>query len=53
MVGARPVEEIVYPVSEVASTYGASAGETTEDPEEAYADWPGEWVPTRLPWPVD
>ena len=53
MVGARPVEEIVYPVSEVAAKYGASAAKTTNDPDEAYADWPGEWIPVRLPWPVE
>ena len=23
----------------------------TDDPDEAYADWPGEYVPVRLPWP--
>jgi hypothetical protein len=22
-------------------------------PDEAYADWPGEYQPVRLPWPVD
>jgi hypothetical protein len=24
---------------------------TTDDPDEPYADWPGEYVPVRLPWP--
>jgi len=23
------------------------------DPVEAYADWPGEFTPARLPWPVE
>lgn len=22
-------------------------------PEEAYADWPGEYEPVRLPWPLE
>ena len=54
MIGARPqVEELLYPVSEVAAKYGASAAKDTPDPDEAYADWPGEFVPARLPWPAD
>jgi uncharacterized cupin superfamily protein len=52
MVGARPeVEELHYPESEVAAKHGASAAKTTDDPDEAYADWPGEYVPERVPWP--
>lgn len=51
-VGARPkVEELLYPVSEVAAKHGASAAKETAVPDEAYADWPGDYVPTRLPWP--
>ena len=54
MVGARPeAEELHYPVSEVAAKYGASAAKETPNPDEAYADWPGEFVPVRLPWPVE
>lgn len=54
MLGARPeVETLHYPVSEVAAKYGASAASETSDPDEAYADWPGEYVPVRLPWPPD
>ena len=54
MVGLRPEEETLhYPVSELAARYGASAAKETYEPDEAYADWPGEWVPIRLPWPVD
>jgi uncharacterized cupin superfamily protein len=54
MIGGRPeVERLIYPVSEVAAKYGASASKDTESPEEAYADWPGDFTPTRLPWPVD
>jgi uncharacterized cupin superfamily protein len=53
MIGARPeVETIRYPVSEVAAKYGASVAEETGEPEEAYAEWPGEYLPVRLPWPV-
>jgi uncharacterized cupin superfamily protein len=53
MLGARPDEPILYPVSEVAAKYGASAAKETAEPDEAYADWPGEYVPVRLPWPPD
>ena len=52
MVGPRPeVEQLHYPRSDVAARYGASAAQETDDPDEAYADWPGEYVPVRLPWP--
>ncbi len=52
MLGARPeTEELSYPVSELAATFGASAEKDTSDPDEAYADWPGEYHPVRLPWP--
>ena len=54
MLGARPeVETLRYPVSEAAAHHGASATKDTEDPDEAYADWPGEYVPVRLPRPLD
>jgi uncharacterized cupin superfamily protein len=54
MIGARPeVERLLYPVSEVAAKYGASAVTETENPDEAYLDWPGEFLPTRLHWPVE
>ena len=53
MIGLRPeVETLRYPVSDLAAKYGASVAEETEDPETAYADWPGEYLPVRLPWPV-
>jgi quercetin dioxygenase-like cupin family protein len=51
MMGARPDEPLHYPVSAVAAKYGASVAKGTPNPEEAYADWPGEFVPVRLPWP--
>lgn len=51
MVGARPDEPLHYPVSEVAARHGASATRATSNPDEAYADWPGEFEPARVPWP--
>jgi uncharacterized cupin superfamily protein len=54
MLGARAeVETLHYPASEVAARYGASAATDTDDPGEAYADWPGDYEPLRLPWPPD
>ncbi len=53
MVGARPDHPIHYPASDVPARYGASTAETTGVPDEAYADWPGDYVPVRLPWPID
>ena len=52
MIGARPEqEELLYPVSEVAAKHGASVATETSSGDEAYADWPGEYAPTRVPWP--
>ena len=53
MIGRRPDVDLHYPVSELAAKYGASAAKDTDDPDEASADWPGEYEPVRLPWPVD
>jgi uncharacterized cupin superfamily protein len=53
MIGSRPDKEIRYPVSEVAAKYGASVASETNKPDEAYADWPGEYVPVRLTWPLE
>jgi uncharacterized cupin superfamily protein len=53
MIGARPDEPLHYPVSEIAAKHGASVAQETPNPDEAYADWPGEFVPVRLPWPVE
>ena len=54
MIGARPEGETLhYPVSEVAAKYGASAAKETDEPDEAYAGWPGEYVPVRLARPLD
>jgi uncharacterized cupin superfamily protein len=53
MLGARPeVEKLRYPVSELAARHGASVAKETDVADEAYADWPGEYGPVRLPWPV-
>jgi uncharacterized cupin superfamily protein len=50
MIGKRPDLDIRYPESEVAARYGASAAKETTEPSEAYADWPGEYLPVRLAW---
>lgn len=51
MIGARPDDPIRFPVSELAQRFSASAATETGDGEEAYADWPGEYEPARVPWP--
>ena len=54
MIGSRPeVETLRYPMSEIAAKFGASAAKETDEPNEAYADWPGEYLPVRLSWPLD
>ena len=51
MIGTRPEqEELLYPVSEVAARHGASAATETTSGDEAYADWPGDYEPARVPW---
>jgi uncharacterized cupin superfamily protein len=53
MIGARPeAEELHYPVSALAARHGASVAAPTDEPGEAYADWPGQWEPVRAPWPL-
>ncbi len=51
MIGARPDDPVRFPVSPVARQYGASAATETTSGDEAYAEWPGEYAPTRLVWP--
>lgn len=54
MIGARPeVEEVHYPVDELAQKYGASAVEPSDDPKEAYpaAGWSREYKQVKMPWP--
>jgi uncharacterized cupin superfamily protein len=53
MLGVRPDVDLLYPVSETAARYGASVPVETAEPDKAYADWPGEYAPVRLPWPFD
>jgi uncharacterized cupin superfamily protein len=51
MVGARNAGgELLYPVSAVAGRYGASVGEDTHDPRQAYAGWRRP-ERRRYPWP--
>jgi uncharacterized cupin superfamily protein len=54
MVGARgiPNRELVFPRSETAAKYNASASEYTTDRAVAYADWPP-LRPGRFPWPPE
>jgi len=54
MIGARSEDATIrYPVSELAARHGASARQETDNPREAYADWPGDFAPARVPWPVE
>jgi uncharacterized cupin superfamily protein len=53
MIGARPDVGLRYPVSEAAAKYGASVAKATDNPDEAYADWPDAYEPVRLPWPLE
>jgi hypothetical protein len=47
------VDECHYPVNEVAAKYDASVSETTDEPDEAYADWRSEpWQSVPSPWPL-
>ena len=56
MAGVRTEDErVLYPVSELATRYGASADEETPDPRQAYArfEWPQPGRPdywASLPW---
>ncbi len=52
MVGARNAgSELIYPASQTAATYGASAANDTTDPAEAYAGWTRP-QPRHYPWPA-
>jgi uncharacterized cupin superfamily protein len=52
MVGARNVgHDLVFPVSEAAGRYGASATHDTTDPREAYASLKAPPRPGRFRWP--
>ena len=52
MIGTRPDDPISFPVSEIAGKYGASVATETSSGNAAYADWPGDYEPVRLPWPT-
>jgi uncharacterized cupin superfamily protein len=53
MIGSRRKDEPHYPVSEIAAKYGASVARTTDEQDEAYADWRDEqWEPAANPWPL-
>ena len=53
MVGARREGKTLhYPADDPAAKYGASAPEDTNDPREAYRDWPSEFTPVRGDWPA-
>ena len=54
MIGSRRKDQAHYPVNETAAKYGASVSSPTDDPAEAYADWPRElWRASENPWPLD
>jgi len=52
MIGTRPDDPIRFPVGDLAGGYGASVTAETGSGDAAYADWPGEYEPIRLPWPT-
>jgi hypothetical protein len=53
MLGALPeVETLLYPVSEAAAKYRASVAKETVKPDDAYADWPGEFQRCACPGPA-
>ncbi len=53
MIGSRRENQAHYPVNEFAAKYDASAAVTTDEPEEAYADWRQEpWREVPNPWPL-
>ena len=53
MIGARPDDAVVYPVSEVAARHGASVARETRSPAEAYVGLPDSvpGLPEGLPVP--
>lgn len=53
MVGARGDYDIHYPVNARAAAFGASVTVPTDVPDEAYSDWPGDYTPVELQWPLD
>lgn len=54
MVGARgDGKKLHYPASEAAARHGASTPEETDNPREAYREWPREFTPRRGTWPLE
>lgn len=54
MIGARAEHYGVhYPVNERAAAFGASVSTPTDEPAVAYADWPSEFTPTTIDWPLN
>ncbi len=54
MIGGRSKDATLhYPASEVAARHDASVAKDTPNPDDAYADWPGEYALARLSWPVE
>jgi hypothetical protein len=53
MVGARgPGKTLHYPVTELAKKHGVAAPEDTDDPRQAYREWPRNFRRVRATWPV-
>ena len=52
MIETRPDDPIRFPVGEIAGGYSASVATETDIGDEAYANWPGDYEPTRLQWPI-
>jgi uncharacterized cupin superfamily protein len=53
MVGARSADNVLhYPRDELAARHGASAPEETNDPREAYREWPRDFKTVRATWPL-
>jgi uncharacterized cupin superfamily protein len=54
MFGARlPEEKLFYPKDERAAKHDASAPEDTNDPSEAYRDWPDGYTLLKADWPPE
>jgi uncharacterized cupin superfamily protein len=53
MVGARaPDKTLHYPATELAVRHGVAAPEDTNDPREAYREWPRNFRQVKATWPV-
>jgi uncharacterized cupin superfamily protein len=53
MVGARgPDKTLHYPVTELAQKHGVAPPEETDDPRQAYREWPRNFRRVRATWPL-